>query len=372
MAVQSEIFSTEYGVRSFISTKHIATKQHMSVWLQRRSDNIWVQLSTSNYELINNSAVLIQAPNSTTYSQVEIRVADTPDELGSSQSEIAVLAGLYDEIVALYEISSDITTVAGNTTNINSVVGNTTNINSVATNIVPNLTEILQADTNATIAITKATEASASATSAASNAAISTNQAIIATDEAIIATTKASEASASATSASNSATTATTKASEASASATSSSNSATSASTSANTATTKANEASASATTATTQAGIATTKAVEASISASNALASEAMADKWANNQENIEVTIGKYSAYHWSQKAKDFASGSAHTVNYDNTASGLTATNVQIAIDELSAEKADKATTLSGYGITDAYTKTEVGTVLDFTTALG
>lgn len=33
---------------------------------------------------------------------------------------------------------------------------------------------------------------------------------------------------------------------------------------------------------------------------------------------------------------------------------------------------KADKATTLSGYGITDAYTKTEVGTVLDFTTALG
>ena len=146
------------------------------------------------------------------------------------------------------------------------------------------------------------------------------------------------------------------------------------------------------------------------------------MADKWANNPENIEVTIGKYSAYHWSQKAKDFASGSALTVSYDNTTSGLTATNVQTAIDELSAEKAEltaltthtgntsnphsvtktqvglgnvdntsdlnkpistatqtalngkanKATTLSGYGITDAYTKTEVGTVLDFTTALG
>lgn len=275
MAVQSEIFSTEYGVRSFISTKHIATKQHMAVWLQRKEDSIWVQLSTSNYELINNSAVLISSPNSTIYSQVEIRVADTPDELGTSQSEISIVAGLYDEIVALNGIKNDITTVASNTTNISTVSNNTENINSVVTNIVPNLTEILQADANATTATTKASEASASATSASNSATTATNQATI-------ATTKASEASASATSASNSATTATTKANEASASATSANNSAISASNSANTATTKANEASSSAssastsaTTATTQAGIATTQAVLAqgyasSIDASN------------------------------------------------------------------------------------------------------
>lgn len=288
MAVQSEIFSTEYGVRSFISTKHIATKQHMSVWLQRSSDNIWVQLSTSNYELINNSAVLTQAPNSTTYSQVEIRVADTPDELGSSQSEIAVLAGLYDEIVALYEISSDITTVAGNTTNIATVSNNTENINSVVTNIVPNLAEILQADTNATIATTKATEASDSATSA-------TNSATTATNQATIATTKAGEASASATSASNSATTATTKASEASASATSASNSATSASNSATTATAKANEASASASLA--------------SVSANNASTSETMAYKWSSNPVDTIVETDKYSAFHWATKAQQYAS---------------------------------------------------------------
>ena len=299
------------------------------------------------------------------------------------------------------------------------------------------------ASNSATTATTKANEANNSATTATTKANEASASATTATNQATTATTKASEASASATSANNSATTATTKASEASASATSASNSATSASNSATTATTKANEASASATsasgyatsasnsatsasnsadTATTQAGIATTKASEASTSASNALASETMADKWANNPENIEVTIGKYSAYHWSQKAKDFASGSALTVIYDNTTSGLTATNVQTAIDELSAEKAEltsltthtgntsnphsvtktqvglgnvdntsdlnkpistatqtalngkanKATTLSGYGITDAYTKTEVGTVLDFTTALG
>ena len=229
MAIQSEIFSTSYGVRSFASTKHIATKQHMAVWLQRTSDSVWVQLSQTNYELINNSAVLTTAPIATTYSQVEIRVADEPDELGSSQSEISIVAGLYDEIVALNGIKNDITTVAGNTTNVTTVSNNIVNINSVATNIVPNLTEILQADTNATTATIKASEASASATTA--------------TSQATIANTKASEASASATSASSSATTATTKANEASASATSASNSAT-------TATTKANEASASATAA--------------------------------------------------------------------------------------------------------------------------
>lgn len=288
MAVQSEIFSTNYGVRSFASTKHIGQKQNMAVWLQRRSDNLWVQLSQSNYELINNSAVLTTAPNATTYSQVEIRVADTPDELGSSQSEISIVAGLYDEIVALNGIKNDITTVADTSVDVTTVSSNILDINSVVTNIVPNLAEILQADTNATIATTKATEASASATSASTSATTATNQATI-------ATTKASEASASATSASNSATTATTKASEALASATSASNSATSASNSATTATTKANEASASASSALT--------------SANNANTSETMAYKWSSNPVDTIVETDKYSAFHWATKAQQYAS---------------------------------------------------------------
>ena len=223
----------------------------MSVWLQRRSDNIWVQLSISNYELINNSAVLTQAPNSTTYSQVEIRVADTPDELGSSQSEIAVLAGLYDEIVALNGIKNDITTVAGISGDVTTVSSNILDINSVATDIVPNLAEILQADTNATIATIKASEASASATSASNSATTATNQATI-------ATTKASEASASEASALSS--------KNASAlSETNAKTSETNAALSEANALAYKNSASDSATTATTQAGIATTKAEEAS-----------------------------------------------------------------------------------------------------------
>ena len=54
-----------------------------------------------------------------------------------------------------------------------------------------------------------------------------------------------------------------------------------------------------------------------------------------------------------------------AFEVPYDNTISGMLATNVQEAINELVAGKANKATTLAGYGITDAYTKIEVDTAL-------
>lgn len=40
--------------------------------------------------------------------------------------------------------------------------------------------------------------------------------------------------------------------------------------------------------------------------------------------------------------------------------------------INILFANLSTKPTTISGYGITDAYTKTEIGTLTDFTTALG
>ena len=116
MAIQSEVFSTSFGVRTFTSTKPIATKQHMAVWLKRVSDNVWIQASVNSFELINNSAVLEEAPNQATYSQIEIRVADEPDELGSSQSDISIVASLATEL-------SDI-----------------------ANTIVPNIDEILQID----------------------------------------------------------------------------------------------------------------------------------------------------------------------------------------------------------------------------------
>lgn len=164
---------------------------------------------------------------------------------------------------------------------------------------------------------------------------------------------------------------------------------------SANIASAKASEASVSANTASTQAGIATTKASEAGISAAaaaasadNAFASENKAKKWADEAEDVEVESGKYSAKHWALKAEEFSSGTATNIAYNNVTSGLTATNVQDALDEIVDEintpvgtvgtyrsvttdaqgrviSGTNPTTVADYGLTDVYTKTEVHTVL-------
>jgi hypothetical protein len=179
----------------------------------------------------------------------------------------------------------------GNVTNVDIVAANISGINDIANNI----DEVLLAVDSADVATTKANEASTSASSAATSASTATTKA----SEAV---TSASSASASASSASASASTATTKASEASASATTASTKASEAATSASSASTSASNASTAATTATTKAG-------EASTSASNALASENKAKKWADENEDVEVETGKYSAKHWATKASEVVS---------------------------------------------------------------
>jgi hypothetical protein len=48
--------------------------------------------------------------------------------------------------------------------------------------------------------------------------------------------------------------------------------------------------------------------ATAASTSEGNALASENKAHKWAEEDEDVQVQTGEYSAYHWAQKAAYFA----------------------------------------------------------------
>ena len=67
---------------------------------------------------------------------------------------------------------ASVVAVAHDINNVNSVAGNSANINSVATTIVPNMAEILLADTNAATATTKAAEA----TSAAATATTKSNE----------------------------------------------------------------------------------------------------------------------------------------------------------------------------------------------------
>lgn len=181
MAIQSEVFSTAFNVRTFASTKYIATKQHMAIWLKRVSDETWTQLSVNEFELINNSAVLIDAPSSSIYSMIEIRVADEPNELGSSQSDITIVASLESQIQELVDT------------------------------VIPNINEILLADDNATTATTKASEASTSA----SEALASKNSAVISAGNALASEQNADTSEANAliykNSAETSATTATTQ-----------------------------------------------------------------------------------------------------------------------------------------------------------------
>jgi len=68
-------------------------------------------------------------------------------------------------------------------------------------------------------------------------------------------------------------------------------------------------------------------------------------AQDWAQETEDVEVEPGQFSAFHWAQKAQDFAEGDATAISYDGTTSGLSATNVQAAIDEV----VDETASLSG-----------------------
>lgn len=56
------------------------------------------------------------------------------------------------------------------------------------------------------------------------------------------------------------------------------------------------------------------------------------LAEKWANEQEDVEVTIGKYSAYHWAMKAEDLVT----TGVIDDTAESIIRTYSSVKINDL------------------------------------
>jgi hypothetical protein len=100
--------------------------------------------------------------------------------LGPISSNITTVAGISSNVSTVATNASSVASVASNIANIiavnsniayiTTVATNITNINNVATQVVPNITEILQADDNAATATTKAAEASTSASNAATSA----------------------------------------------------------------------------------------------------------------------------------------------------------------------------------------------------------
>lgn len=92
MAVQSSFYNIDGTTKTFPSTKHIASSQHVAVWLKRVSDNVWEMSSISAWTLVNNSIVFSVAPFTYLYSQLEVRIADEADELADSPTDVALVA----------------------------------------------------------------------------------------------------------------------------------------------------------------------------------------------------------------------------------------------------------------------------------------
>jgi hypothetical protein len=171
---------------------------------------------------------------------------------------------------------------------------------------------------------------------------------------------------------------------QAQASATSASNYATNAEGYSNTAMSNANNASVSEANA-------STSETNASESESNALiyrndaegfkddaeTAKNLADRYANESEDVEVEAGKFSAYHWSEKAKDFAGGgtAADIVSITDSGEYFTSDNVEGALQELGqitltqtdtptlsgntsgAEGGQQVITITNYSATATYT---------------
>ncbi|WP_199097203.1 pyocin knob domain-containing protein [Dyella sp. ASV21] len=187
------------------------------------------------------------------------------------------------------------------------------------------------AKTSETNAKTSETNAKASETAAAASktaAATSESNALASKNAAATSATNAgtseTNAAASKTAAAGSATAAANSASAASGSATAAANSAaaasgsegraktseTNAKTSETNASTSASNSAGSASAASVNAGNASASATQAAASASAAASSTALAQKWAENGVDIEVTSGMYSAKHWATKAKTWVQG--------------------------------------------------------------
>ncbi len=80
MATQNQDFVLS-GSKTYTSTKRIATKAHMSVWVTADTGlAIWTQLDTTDYDLINNSAVVGEHVELRPFTYLRLTVGDTPEE----------------------------------------------------------------------------------------------------------------------------------------------------------------------------------------------------------------------------------------------------------------------------------------------------
>lgn len=193
-------------------------------------------------------------------------------------------------------------------------------------------------ESNAAASASAASASESAAAGSESSAAASASSALSSKNAAAAsASASASSASAAAASESNAAASESAAASSASAASVSESNS----SVSETNAAASASAAASSEASAASSASAALSHKNNAAASASSAASSEDKAQKWAEEAEDTPVEPGAFSAKHWAAKAQAFAQGDAINVTV-SPSGGISSTNVQAALEELSAEKAD------------------------------
>lgn len=227
------------------------------------------------------------------------------------------------DIVAVSANSANITIVATDIANVNTTATNITNVNTTATNI-SNVNTVAGDTANINALASDLTNVNLVAADLTHVDTVATNVASVNTVAGSITDVN---------SVSTHMTDVTTAASNITAIQNASANAAT--------ATTQAGIATIQAGIATTQASAASTSAGNASTSASNASASEVLAQKYAENPEDVAVVTGEYSAKHWAAKA-------AYLVTTGVINDGSTSAIMTWSSDKINTQLGTKQATLS------------------------
>ena len=113
MAVQIQFFAIDGEANTFPVTKPIKRKALTAVYAQRADSGLWLQLWDSQYDVINNSIVVTEEfLNLEKVNNLEVRVADEPDELGLPPSYLNLIIKHLPEIISVANNIDDVTTVA--------------------------------------------------------------------------------------------------------------------------------------------------------------------------------------------------------------------------------------------------------------------
>ena len=367
-----DIQNAEENANTAIAQAVIATEKASEAFASATSasSNASIATDKANIAIIKSAEATVSASNALA-SENAAKISEDNTKISENEALISATSASASEANALNSKNSAIASANTATTKANEASNSATSASASAASA---LASKVSAENSATTATTKASEALSSSDVAINKAGIATTKATEANSSANSALIYKNESAANSSSSLASANSA--SVSEANAlsykdSALSSKNSAAASEANAlsysNLANTSELNSQSSAANAATSAinaynseiasannaSVSSTKAIEASSSANSALLSEDKAEKWASELEDIPVEPGKYSAMHWALKAQGFAEVDSANISYDNVNSGIAATNVQDAIDELD-ESIDWLTA-------NTYTKTEV-----------